>query len=215
VNSLPALEQRYRKLLKWYPQTFQRERGEEMLAVLLDGIEMDRDRPGFMDTANLIFHGVLLRLRPSVPRSVPTMFYAIRLMYVGALLEAATMITVWATFGSLKANILKQHPHVTAAQWHLLITARIIPLEVSLLVGVCVWLWMAWANGRKHSWARILFVVQFGLSTLSLLNGLKQGSAKYARLDLLSGVLVWLLSVAIMLLLFNKKSTRYYRKGTA
>jgi len=40
------------------------------------------------------------------------------------------------------------------------------------LAGVALWVWMARANGRGRSWARVVAMVLFGLATLTLANGL-------------------------------------------
>ncbi len=60
---MTPLERAYRRLLAWFPAEFRRERGEEMLAVLLARARDGRRRPGVGETLNLIFNGLLIRLR--------------------------------------------------------------------------------------------------------------------------------------------------------
>jgi hypothetical protein len=58
-----TLQRRYRRLLASYPRPFREEHGEELLAVLLD-CAGDRQRyPRVRETADLITHGLLARLR--------------------------------------------------------------------------------------------------------------------------------------------------------
>ena len=73
-----------------------------------------------------------------------------------------------------------------------------------------VWLWMAWANGRGHGWARVLFVGFFGLTSVSLLSAFGQHAATYAPADLIAGCAVWLVGLVTMLLIFNPQSDRHY-----
>ena len=53
------------------------------------------------------------RMRPRTGATRPrTVVNAARLMYAGAALELATLITIVATAGSVKAAILNSHPAV-------------------------------------------------------------------------------------------------------
>lgn len=58
-----ALEQRYRRLLAWYPEPFRREREEEVLAVLLASARPGQRRPGLLESADLIRSALGMRLR--------------------------------------------------------------------------------------------------------------------------------------------------------
>jgi hypothetical protein len=78
-----------------------------------------------------------------------------------------------------------------------------------------LWLWMAWANGRGHSWARVAFATLFGLTTLSLLSGLANGAAIYAPVDVIAGAVLWLVALAALVLIFNKASSPYYSQRPA
>ena len=76
-----SLERGYRRLLAWYPRAFRREHGQELLAVLMACAPHGQRRPGLAESADLIRSGLRMRLRPSVPRSAPTVRAAVRLMY--------------------------------------------------------------------------------------------------------------------------------------
>jgi hypothetical protein len=156
-----------------------------------------------------------MRLRPGAPRSTRTVFAAVRLMYVGAVVELGTLITVAATLGSVRSAVLQRNPGYTAAQWHDEVLGHMVPLEVSASIATGVWLWMAWANGRGHRWARVVFAAFFGLTTTSLLNGIAQSAATYAPADLIAGGLLWLVALATVLLIFNKESEPHYRRESA
>ena len=49
-------------------------------------------RPGLAASADLIRSGLRMRLRPSVPRSAPTVRAAVRLMYAGAAVTTLSLI---------------------------------------------------------------------------------------------------------------------------
>jgi hypothetical protein len=67
--------------------------------------------------------------------------------------------------------------------------------------AVGVWLWMAWANGRGHRWALVVFAMFFGVNVVSLFSGLTQGSATYARADLIAGSVLCLVALAAVVLI--------------
>lgn len=206
----PDLERRYRRLLAWYPRAFRREHEEEILWVLMAGAEDGRRRSGLVESADLMRSAVRMHMRPGGPRTV---LAATRLMYLGALIELCTLVTIVATLGSLKAAVLQRDPGYTAAQWHAEVQGHIVPLEIGAVIAVGVWLLLAWANGRGHRWARVGFAVFFGITTMSLLNGLAQDAATYAPADLIAGVLLWLVALVTVALIFNPESAPHYMRG--
>ncbi len=162
------LERRYRRLLAWYPRTFRDEHGPEILAVLMACTPDGQRRPGLAQSADLIRGGLWMRLRPRVPRSARTVLAAVRLMCAGAAVSTVSLIIVLAVIIDIKAghDVLGRRP--IAAQVSQVNTPVIAQVIVSYLIPVGVWLWMARANGRGRNWARILFTVLFGLTTLTL-----------------------------------------------
>lgn len=58
-----CLEQRYRRLLAWYPAAFRRDQEDEMLAVLMAGARRGQRRPGLVESADLIRSAVGMHLR--------------------------------------------------------------------------------------------------------------------------------------------------------
>ena len=72
-----------------------------------------------------------------------------------------------------------------------------------------LWLWMASANGKGRSWARIVATVLGALSVLSLLSSVAQGQMTDAQ----PGRRAWSASrspIAILVLLWRKESSAYY-----
>lgn len=143
-------------------------------------------------------------------RSCSTARLAVRMMYLGALVELGTLITIIATLGDEHAAILQRYPHYTAAQWHDELGGAMLTLEIGAVIAIGVWLWLAWANGRGHRWARIGMAVFFAVTTLSLANGIATNAATYARADLVAGSLLWLTTLTSVALTFNRRSAPHY-----
>ena len=140
------------------------------------------------------------------PRSVRT---AVRLMYLAAGLEAVAFIVALLTRGSLRAAILRRHPHYTATQLHTAESAQTVVLVVGAVIAVALWLWMAWANGRGRNWARVVSAVFFGISTLGLLISFAAGRGVG---DIIVGVVLWLIGLAVIVLLFRKESAPFFAR---
>jgi hypothetical protein len=63
------LEDRCRRLLRWYPPEHRRVHGEEMVGVLLAAAGPDQEKPGLAVTLDLIKGAALIRLRPGAALS--------------------------------------------------------------------------------------------------------------------------------------------------
>jgi hypothetical protein len=193
------LERRYRRLLAWYPPEFRRDKGEELLAVLMACAPEGHRRPGLSASADLIKNGLWMRLNPSVPRSAPTVRAALRLMYAGAAV----------TFLSLMISILSL-AFIGGAAARLRLLGHSQPLPVAITVGVLaglvlisLWLWMAQANGRGRNWARMMSTVLVGLATLHLF-----GIAGVVQV--VFSLVTWLLGLAAVWLLWRPASNAFF-----
>jgi hypothetical protein len=209
MNSSASLERGYRRLLAVYPRAFRRENEEEILSVLLSTAGQDQVRPGLAISADLIRSGLLMRLRPTVPHSARTVRAAVKLIYLAALAELAAVITIVATSSAVLAYV-----HRTAPSASHLAALSLTKDEIVGPIGIILMLWLAWAVGRRHDWARVVFLIFWGISTLSMLAALAEGAAVAAPADFAGGVLVWLLQLSAVLLLFAKQSAPYYRQGS-
>jgi hypothetical protein len=130
-------------------------------------------------------------------------FTAIKLMYLGAAVELATTLTIVATLGNVRSSVIQRRPGLTDVQWRAAVIGHFKPLVVAAGIAVGLWLWMAWANGRGHRWARVVFAMFFGVNLYGLFNGLVQGSAVYARADLAMGIVLCLVQLAAVTLVFS------------
>jgi hypothetical protein len=199
------LERGYRRWLRWYPKSFRREHEAEVLAVLLAGARAGQRQPAPMECLDLLRSALWMWLRPRVPRSNRAVFAAVRLMCVGAVVELAAAITILVTIGDVQSNVATRSAGLTEGEWHAVVAGRLAPVAVAAGIAVGFWLWMAWAVGRGHRWARPAFAGFFALNTVGLLHGLAQGSAVYARADLAIGSVLWLVELAAVALIFHVK----------
>jgi hypothetical protein len=126
-------------------------------------------------------------------------------------LELGYLVTVIVTEGSVRSAVLARDPGLTAAQWHLIVVAHLLPDEIGAPVGVALWLWLAWAHGQGRYWARVVFSVYFGLFTFGLLTALAEDAAIYAPADLAASVVLWMVEAAALLLIFNWRSAPFYQ----
>lgn len=129
------------------------------------------------------------------------MVNAVRLMYAGAVITVVLAVTVVLTMHS------SQTVHIgnpASGQYKAgYITGGLI---AGLVAGV-PWLWMAWANKRGRSWARILSTIFFGLLTLYT-------AASFAALPAAPTIVIiieWAAGLAATVFLWQRQSSQYYR----
>ena len=206
MSDAADLEHGYRRWLRWYPTSFRQEHEAEILEVLMAGAREGQRQPELMECIDLLRSALWMRLRPSVPRSNRSVFNAVKFLYFGAMVELATAITIVATIGDVRLAVVKDDPGLTPDAWHAVVAGQLTPTAVGTGLAVGFWLWIAWSIGRGHRWARIAFLLFFGLNTLSLLNGLTHGSAVYAQADLAIAAVLWLVELAAVALIFQVKS---------
>jgi hypothetical protein len=208
MNDTTALERGYRRILSWYPRSFRTDSEDEILAVLLDTAADGQTRVGLPEAWDLIRGAVRMRLWPAAPRP-RTVRAAVRLMLAGAAAELAALVTVAVSFGAVR----------TAAARDPAVTSALVVHQVAVLaagpVGVGMWLWLAWANGRGEDWARLLSAACFGLLTLSVLGALSQHAAAYAPAYMIAAAVVWAIGLASVVLIFTPAAGRYYRPQLA
>jgi hypothetical protein len=154
-----------------------------------------------------------MRLRPA-GRPPPAVRGPIRLMCVGAAGSVALAIAMVVTIGSVKSAVMALDPAPTAAQWHGVLVEVAIR-EWTMPLAIAVWLWLAWANGRGHNWARLAFGAWFILCGLMWLSALAQGVALVAPVIFAVGTVQCLIAAAATVLLFSRRSSLYYQPETA
>jgi hypothetical protein len=148
---------------------------------------------------------------PQAPAPQPVTT-AVRLMYAGAALSAIEIILGLATMGSLKSAIRSQYPGYTASQIHTAQVAAIVAAVVIGAIAIGLWLWMAWANGKGKSWARIVATVLFALNTIDMLTLIAR---PHSALSLVFALLVWLAGLGAIFFLWQRESSAYFQAMSA
>jgi len=146
--------------------------------------------------------------RPSAPPSIRT---AVKLMYAGAALSALSFIIGLATIGSLRQAIIKaSNKPLTSSQLHAAEVAGVAVIVILGIIGVGLWLWMAWANGRGRSWARIVAAVLFGFNTIGLLSAVIRPNAVGTKIF---DILGWLVGLGATFYLWRPDASEYYAQS--
>jgi hypothetical protein len=201
------LERGYRRLLAFYPRSFRKENGDEIISVLLATSSQGQARPGLAESADLLKGAARMHMGLSrAPRSVVV---AVRLMCLGALGELATMITTLATAGSIRAAAAHRYPEYAAS------VIRVVNFDIRLDMAtlplmMLAWLWVAWGNGRGSQWARLAAICFAALYTLAMGMNLSQGVAVLAPAAMIASAVTWAIGVAAIAFIFARRSWPYY-----
>lgn len=213
ASSSAELERWYRRLVACYPRSFRLGSTDEIIAVLLATARADQRRPSITEAADLL-HGAL-RMRTGMSRSPRTVRNAIRLMWLGAAAQLATMITILVTAGSIMATARADVRHRAPAEvanvlalvnFHLLVDVMIMPGLIA------AWLLVAWANGQGYDWSRAAAVISFMFYTFGIIFSLAQDGATYAPAALIAASVAWVIGLAAIVLLVMKQSWTYYAR---
>lgn len=147
------------------------------------------------------------------PSSIRT---AVLLMYLGAALSVIELLVGLATLGGLRDNIrtrLQDNGTFTSSQLDTAYHLAIATIIVVSLIGIGLWLWMAWKNGQGRSWARIVATVLGGLNILLFLISLGQNQSTSGTTIL--SVISALLAIGILVLLWRPESSAFYQATRA
>jgi hypothetical protein len=143
-------------------------------------------------------------VQPEPPTPVQN---AVKLMYAGAAVSAISLIITLVTIGSLRTAIHNADPTLTPAKVHSAEVAAVAVAVIFGLIGIGLWVWMAFANKAGKNWARITATVFFALDTLSVLASLRQAEPALSRVI---SILIWLIGLGAIILLWRRDSSAYF-----
>ena len=144
--------------------------------------------------------------RGPAPKSV---INAVRLMYAGAAMNAISVIVALTAIGSLRTTLKDQtNPVLTTSQVNSAVDLFIATIVIGGLIGIGLWIWMAFKNKAGKNWARITGSVFFGIDTISLVSSFARAGVTGSRVIT---VIIWLIGLGAVILLWRKESTAYFK----
>jgi hypothetical protein len=150
--------------------------------------------------------GPVAPVAPPEPPAPQSVLNAVKIMYVGAALSVIQFIVGLTTIDSYRSALRSAYPNYSDAQIHTTLVAGVTVLVVGNVIEIGLWVWMAWANGRGRSWARIVAGVLFAINTIQFFYVL---ATPHTAVSLVFAVLVWLAGLGATYFLWQKDSSGY------
>jgi len=142
--------------------------------------------------------------RGPAPKSV---INAVRLMYAGAAMNAISVILALTSIGSVRSALKADKHHYTTSQINGDVHLFVGTVIIGGLIGIGLWVWMAFMNKAGRNWARVTGTVFFAIDTLALAFSLGQGVA----VSRIFTVIIWLIGLGAVILLWRKESTAFFK----
>lgn len=154
---------------------------------------------------------------PPVPADPPpSIRTAVLLMRVGAVLSLVSLLSTFFLIDQIRdeaeRSLAAQGTELSGDTLDAAVAVGVAFAIFFGLVGVALWLWMAWANGRGRSWARIVSSILFGLSAVSFLFSFTQPQPLVTTL---LGLVNLVLGAVIVFLLWKRESSDFYAAVSA
>jgi hypothetical protein len=86
----------------------------------------------------------------------------------------------------------------------------VVESALSLVLPVVLWLWMAWKCRAGRPWARVLSTVLFAVATIGTVIALAGSTGAWG---LLGAIVSWFIGLAVIVLLWQRSSSFYFRAG--
>lgn len=145
----------------------------------------------------------------------PSIKTAVMLMRVGAALSVVGVLVALLTLSTLKDQVrqqLQDQGTFTNSELDSAFGVAVGIVIVTGLIGVALWLWMASANGKGKSWARVVATILGVINVLTFLFSVSQGTTP--TLSLIVGVLNVVVGVAALVFLYKSDSSAYYQANS-
>jgi len=136
------------------------------------------------------------------------MINAVKLMYVGAVLAAAIILTTFATAPALKAAIRQQHPFLAPGPLGAVITGTLTATIAGALISIGVWLAMARRTRRGRPGVRIMSTIFFGIDCLTVARTFSHGLVTGPTW--IVGVAEWGIGLTVIVFLWDRRSSAYF-----
>lgn len=159
--------------------------------------------------------------RPPLPQTVQIAFW---LMLGGAVMQVLgliiTVVRISALRDEFRTRFAQNGTTPSESSLDAIVTVTIVFASVFALIGVGLWIWMAFANRAGRAWARITGTVFFGVYTLSMLSSVAVSAGGGANqfnagggdpVSLLISGVAWAMGLAVVILLWNRASGAFFR----
>jgi hypothetical protein len=139
-------------------------------------------------------------------------------MLAGAALELVSTVVSLGSTSKVRDTISSQHPEFTTTQVDNAVRVGTVFAVISVVIGIGLWIWLAFANRAGKNWARITGTVFFGIDCLALLVTLAasgsgaMSTVKSSGIAVALSVLMWLVGLIVVILLWNKQQSGPYFK---
>ncbi|WP_277454174.1 hypothetical protein [Janibacter sp. DB-40] len=148
---------------------------------------------------------------PVMTTAPPSIVRAKYAMWAGAVLHLITVFTSFLGMDDMRAQLEEALTEQGVAFTDGTIDAALaVGMAISVgmgVIGVVLWLLMAWLNGKGKGWARIVATVLFALFVISFLFSFAQATA----VTMIVNTLVLLAGAAAIFFLWQKDSTAWFR----
>lgn len=172
------------------------------------------DQPGFEPAPQYTHQGG--SAQPAMASAPPSIVRAKYAMWAGAVLHLLTILTSFVGMDDTRAQIEESMTEQGVAYTDSTIDAAMtlgLVFGVGLgVIGVILWVLMAWLTGKGKGWARITATVLFALFVISFLFTLMQPTMPLA---LVVNALVLIAGAAATFFLWQKDSTAWFRAHQA
>ncbi|TMK42893.1 MAG: hypothetical protein E6G66_16015 [Actinobacteria bacterium] len=108
----------------------------------------------------------------------------------------------------IRKAVAASNPNFTDSQLNVAVNVGVAFGAFFALVGLGLWLWMAYANKKGYAWARVVSSVLFGVNTLGLLYVLI--AAGSTAIQKVASVAIWLVGLAAIVFLWRSDSSAYF-----
>jgi predicted Ser/Thr protein kinase len=139
-----------------------------------------------------------------------SMVNAVKLMYAGAVLAAATIVTTIATTPALRAAIRQQHPFLAPGPLGAVITGTLTATVAGALISVGVWLAVARRTRRGRPGVRIMSTILFGIDCLTVARTFPHGLVTGPTWII--GLAEWGVGLTVIVFLWDRRSSAYFAR---
>jgi hypothetical protein len=136
------------------------------------------------------------------------MIKAVRLMYVGSALAAASILAAVATTPSLKAMIRQQYPAAGYGALSAAATGTLTATIAGGLISAGVWLAMARRTKRGRPGVRLLATILFVVDSLTVLSTHSHGLVTPSTW--IASVAEWAVGLTVIVFLWDRRSSAYF-----